>query len=112
MEKLEQGVKRELLATLANCRLDQQRDAVTREFAFADFLEAFAFMTQIALVAERSDHHPEWSNVYNKVAITLTTMTSVASHSVTSISPAMRIEPSSASKDRNENAASARSARN
>jgi 4a-hydroxytetrahydrobiopterin dehydratase len=73
MEKLEQGVKRELLATLANWRHDPQRDAVTREFAFADFVEAFAFMTQIALVAERSDHHPEWSNVYNKVAITLTT---------------------------------------
>jgi 4a-hydroxytetrahydrobiopterin dehydratase len=73
MEKLEQGVKRELLATVATWRHDPQRDAVTREFAFADFVEAFAFMTQIALVAERSDHHPEWSNVYNKVAIALTT---------------------------------------
>jgi 4a-hydroxytetrahydrobiopterin dehydratase len=52
---------------------DDKRDAITREFKFADFNRAFAFMTQVALAAEKRDHHPEWSNVYNKVRITLTT---------------------------------------
>ena len=46
---------------------------ITREFVFADFVRAFAFMTQLALVAEKRDHHPEWRNVYNRVTITLTT---------------------------------------
>ena len=49
------------------------RDAMTREFAFRDFNRAFAFMTQVALYAEKRDHHPEWFNVYNKVRITLST---------------------------------------
>ncbi|MCB9166463.1 MAG: 4a-hydroxytetrahydrobiopterin dehydratase [Flavobacteriales bacterium] len=44
-----------------------------REFRFKDFNEAFAFMTRVALVAEKMDHHPEWKNVYNKVHITLST---------------------------------------
>ena len=44
-----------------------------REFRFADFVSAFAFMAAVALVAERSDHHPEWSNVYNRVVIDLST---------------------------------------
>lgn len=48
-------------------------DAIAKTFKFADFNEAFGFMTQVALVAEKLNHHPEWSNVYNRVAITLTT---------------------------------------
>jgi 4a-hydroxytetrahydrobiopterin dehydratase len=56
-----------------NWTRDEKRDAISREFVFADFNRAFAFMTQIALAAEKADHHPEWSNVYNKVRITLTT---------------------------------------
>jgi 4a-hydroxytetrahydrobiopterin dehydratase len=44
-----------------------------REFEFANFVEAFAFMTQIAHIAEAMNHHPEWSNIYNRVAIRLTT---------------------------------------
>ena len=44
-----------------------------RELRFADFVEAFAFMTRVALLAEKRDHHPEWSNVYAKVVIDLTT---------------------------------------
>jgi 4a-hydroxytetrahydrobiopterin dehydratase len=52
---------------------DGKRDAISREFVFKDFNRAFAFMTQVALAAEKRDHHPEWSNVYNKVRITLST---------------------------------------
>ncbi len=44
-----------------------------REFVFGDFTEAFAFMTRVAFVAERLGHHPDWSNVYNRVSISLTT---------------------------------------
>ncbi|MEM9324013.1 MAG: 4a-hydroxytetrahydrobiopterin dehydratase [Bacteroidota bacterium] len=46
---------------------------LTREFEFADFKEAFAFMTKVALVVEKVDHHPEWYNVYNRVKIELCT---------------------------------------
>ena len=49
------------------------RDAIQRRFAFKDFNAAFGFMTRAALVAEKLDHHPEWSNVYNKVDVVLTT---------------------------------------
>jgi 4a-hydroxytetrahydrobiopterin dehydratase len=53
--------------------LHATRDAMTRSFKFKDFSAAWAFMSRVALLAERQDHHPEWSNVYNKVDITLTT---------------------------------------
>ena len=49
------------------------RDAISRSIVFTDFAEAFGFMTQVALIAERADHHPEWTNVWNRVEITLTT---------------------------------------
>lgn len=49
------------------------RDAITRRFKFADFAQAFGWMSQMALIAEKMDHHPEWSNVYNRVDVTLTT---------------------------------------
>ena len=48
-------------------------DALLRAYKFADFIHAFAFMTRVALLAERADHHPEWSNVYNRVTVRLTT---------------------------------------
>lgn len=48
-------------------------EALSRDLVFADFKAAFAFMTEVAAVADRMDHHPEWSNVYNRVSIRLTT---------------------------------------
>lgn len=49
------------------------RDAITKTFLFRNFVEAFGFMTKCALAAEKLDHHPEWSNVYRTVTVTLTT---------------------------------------
>jgi len=45
------------------------RDAVQKTFKFSNFIEAFGFMTRLAMVAEKTNHHPEWSNVYNKVTV-------------------------------------------
>ena len=52
---------------------DADADAITHDFKFKTFSEAFAFMTRVALIAEKMDHHPEWSNVWNRVEIALTT---------------------------------------
>ena len=54
-------------------KLQDNRDAIHKEFLFRDFNEAFGFMTRVALRADKVDHHPEWFNVYNKVNITLST---------------------------------------
>jgi 4a-hydroxytetrahydrobiopterin dehydratase len=51
----------------------EENNKLTRTFEFKDFVEAFGFMSQVALVAEKMNHHPNWSNVYNKVTIALTT---------------------------------------
>lgn len=51
---------------------ERRGDALCREFEFADFTEAFGFMAQVACVAERLFHHPEWSNVWNKVSVAIT----------------------------------------
>jgi 4a-hydroxytetrahydrobiopterin dehydratase len=51
----------------------REGDKLRRDFKFADFVGAFAFMTQVALLAEKSDHHPEWFNVYDKVQVWLNT---------------------------------------
>ncbi|HJV42240.1 4a-hydroxytetrahydrobiopterin dehydratase [Caulobacter sp.] len=49
------------------------KDAIRKTFRFADFNEAFGFMTRVALMADKLDHHPEWFNVYNRVEVLLTT---------------------------------------
>jgi 4a-hydroxytetrahydrobiopterin dehydratase len=51
----------------------EENNTLTQSFKFKNFIEAFGFMTKVALVAEKMSHHPEWKNVYNKVEITLTT---------------------------------------
>ena len=61
------------LRELPGWTLRDDASAIYRSFRFADFSEAFAFMTRVALLAEKDNHHPEWSNVYNRVEITLTT---------------------------------------
>lgn len=63
----------DLLPTLPEWAHEPARDAITRRFTFPDFVAAFAFMARVALLAEKADHHPEWSNVYNRVDILLTT---------------------------------------
>lgn len=74
MKKLDAQTLSEWLAELPCWRFDAERGGlITREFVFTDFVQAFGFMAQLALVAEKANHHPEWSNVYNRVAITLTT---------------------------------------
>ena len=61
------------LARLPQWNLRDDGLAIVRKFAFADFGEAFGFMTRVAIAAEKADHHPEWCNVYNRVEIALTT---------------------------------------
>ena len=61
------------LAELPGWTYDADRDAIRRSFRFDDFAAAFGFMTSVALMAEKADHHPEWFNVYNRVDIVLTT---------------------------------------
>jgi 4a-hydroxytetrahydrobiopterin dehydratase len=61
------------LAILPDWSLRADGLAIERKFRFGDFNEAFGFMTRVALLADKHDHHPEWSNVYNRVEITLTT---------------------------------------
>jgi 4a-hydroxytetrahydrobiopterin dehydratase len=61
------------LSALPHWRLREDGRAIERKLQFADFGEAFAFMTRVAIQAEKTDHHPEWFNVYNRVKITLTT---------------------------------------
>ncbi len=61
------------LAGLEGWRASEGRDAIEKRFQFANFALAFAWMTRVAVAAEKFDHHPEWSNVYNRVDVVLTT---------------------------------------
>lgn len=68
------GAEREAaLAELGGWQPAEGRDAITKRFTFKNFSEAFGFMSRVALAAEKADHHPEWTNVWNRVDITLTT---------------------------------------
>lgn len=61
------------LATLPGWTRVNDREAMAKRYVFADFVAAFGFMTKVALIAEKMDHHPEWSNVYRTVDVTLAT---------------------------------------
>jgi len=72
-KKLSSDARKAALAKLKGWSEAQGRDAIAKKFVFKDFNEAFGFMTRVALVAEKLDHHPEWFNVYKTVEVTLST---------------------------------------
>ena len=71
--KLDPAARAALGTTLPGWAVAAERDAIRRRFHFKDFSEAFGFMARVALLAEAQGHHPDWSNVWNRVEITLTT---------------------------------------
>ncbi len=73
IQKLDEDARTALFARFADWTHEPTRDAITRRFKFDDFAQAFGFMASVAIIAEKMDHHPEWSNVYNRVDILLTT---------------------------------------
>lgn len=73
IEPLSEDERADALDGLPDWDYDEARDAITLTVQFADFAEAFGFMARVALVAEKMDHHPEWTNVWNRVDILLTT---------------------------------------
>jgi 4a-hydroxytetrahydrobiopterin dehydratase len=72
-ERLTDVEREQELERVPMWRLVDGREAITRSFRFRDFNEAFGFMTRVALVAEKMNHHPEWANVYRTVEVTLAT---------------------------------------
>ncbi|SIT42126.1 putative pterin-4-alpha-carbinolamine dehydratase [Paraburkholderia ribeironis] len=73
IQKLTSEERAGQIAQLHGWQAAANRDAIERNFEFADFNEAFGFMARVAIKAQEMDHHPEWFNVYNKVNITLST---------------------------------------
>ena len=73
IEALSETDRADALDNLPDWDYDEGRDAIRRSIVFTDFAEAFGFMAQVALLAERANHHPEWTNVYNRVEVLLTT---------------------------------------
>ena len=73
VEKLNAAEREAFFERFKNWREAEDKDGATRRFEFANFNEAWGFMTRVAIAAEKADHHPEWSNVYNRVEVTLTT---------------------------------------
>jgi 4a-hydroxytetrahydrobiopterin dehydratase len=72
-KRLGADARNEALTTLTGWKLVEGREAIAKRFVFRDFSEAFGWMTRVALLAEAMDHHPEWSNVYRTVEVTLST---------------------------------------
>lgn len=72
-QKFDASQREAVLAQLPEWRVVEGREAITRTLKFADFSAAFGFMSRVALAAEKLDHHPEWTNVWNRVEITLST---------------------------------------
>lgn len=72
-QKLDDAGRKALPTRLPDWKLVDGREAIHKTFKFNDFNEAFGFMARVALVAEKLDHHPEWSNVWNRVEVTLST---------------------------------------
>jgi 4a-hydroxytetrahydrobiopterin dehydratase len=73
MTRLTGTARAEALASLSGWREAEGRDAIAKTFVFRDFNQAFGFMARVALLAEKMDHHPEWTNVYKTVSVTLAT---------------------------------------
>lgn len=73
MSKLDKSAIEAALTGLPGWELSEDGISIGRVYMFGDFNSAFGFMTRIAIMAEKMDHHPEWFNVYNKVGVTLTT---------------------------------------
>ncbi|CAM3420436.1 4a-hydroxytetrahydrobiopterin dehydratase [Thalassospira profundimaris] len=73
MSKLEKSTIEKALTDLSGWALADDGLSIKRVYKFGDFNAAFGFMTRVALMADKMDHHPEWFNVYNKVEMTLTT---------------------------------------
>lgn len=73
MTQLSPDEREAALAELVEWSWDESRGGISRSFKFRDFSEAFGFMTRVAMLAESADHHPEWSNVWNRVDILLST---------------------------------------
>ncbi len=73
MAVLSESERDAALADLPGWTYDAGRNGIAKSFKFADFGAAFGFMTRVALEAEKADHHPEWSNVWNRVEILLST---------------------------------------
>ncbi len=73
VERLSDDAVEALLAAQPAWALTGDGLGIERMFRFADFVAAFGFMTRVAILAEKADHHPEWSNIYNRVTIRLTT---------------------------------------
>ncbi len=73
IEKLSGEARHAALAELAGWQEVPGRDAIAKQFKFANFNAAFGWMTRVAMLAEKMDHHPEWSNIYNTIDVTLAT---------------------------------------
>ncbi len=73
VDQLDAAQRADLATRLPRWQVMAERDAIARSFRFADFSTAWGFMARVALLAEKHDHHPEWSNVYDKVEIVLST---------------------------------------